>query len=442
MPQAVKAAVANAAAGNSQTDRMTLNLPTGTRIFDFSFRPVKDAAGKVTAIVPEAADITARVLAEQTLQQALKMEALGNLTGGIAHDFNNLLMAVIGSLDLLRKKLPNDPKLMRLLDNAAEGAKRGAALTQRMLSFARQQPLKPTSVDLPGLVRGMTDLLRRSIGPAISIDTHFPLALACAAVDANQLELALLNLAVNARDAMPKGGMMMIAAREADAAEVPGLASGRYVCLSVTDSGCGMDAQTLGRAQEPFFTTKGAGKGTGLGLSMVHGLAEQSGGRLILKSGLNEGTTAEIWLPVSASSLHAPEASVPTLLPFSHSSLCVIVVDDDLLVLENTVAMLEDLGHRVIAARSADEAKRLVRETKALDLVITDHAMPGVTGLQLAEWLKSERPQVRVLLATGFAESQSALPQLNKPFDQSTLVRAIGDAMRAASVIQLHPKSA
>ena len=448
MPQAVKEAVANAAAGNSQTDRMTLDLPTGTRVFDFSFRPVKDAAGKVTAIVPEAADVTARVLAEQTLQQALKMEALGNLTGGIAHDFNNLLMAVMGSLELLRRKLPDDPKMLRLLDNAAEGAKRGAALTQRMLSFARQQPLNPISVDLPDLVRGMTDLLRRSIGPAISIDTHFPLDLPQATVDANQLELALLNLAVNARDAMPMGGTITIAAREAGGAGMHGLAPGRYVCLSVTDSGRGMDAQTLARAKEPFFTTKGVGKGTGLGLSMAHGLAEQSGGRLVLKSGLGEGTTAEVWLPVSTISPRVPRASAPTPPPqHPRSSLCVMVVDDDLLVLENTVAMLEDLGHRVIAARSGEEAKKRIPETRTLDLVITDHAMPGLTGVQLAEWLKTERPQIRVLLATGFAELPSdaqstPLPRLNKPFDQSALARAIGDAMRTASVLQLRPKSA
>ncbi len=445
MPERVKAAVANAACGKSRTERISLNLPAGTRLFDFSFRPVKDASGKVTAIVPEALDITARVKTEEALQQALKMEAIGNLTGGIAHDFNNLLMAVMSSLELLRKKIPEDPKMLRLLDNAQEGARRGAALTQRMLSFARRQPLNPTSVCLHDLVRGMTDLLRRSIGPAIRIETQFPLELPDVTVDSNQLELALLNLAVNARDAMPNGGTITIAAHEADGSGAGRLPPRRYVCLSVRDDGAGMDAETLGRAREPFFTTKGVGKGTGLGLSMVHGLAEQSGGQLILNSTLGKGTCAEIWLPVATAPVQAARAStLPQSARYPRSSLSVMVVDDDALVLENTVAMLEDLSHRVVAARSGDEAKRLIETSKAPDLVITDHAMPGMTGLQLAEWLKKERPHIRVLLITGFAElpSDADLPRLNKPFDQSVLAAAIGETMKGATVLQLVSRSA
>jgi CheY-like chemotaxis protein len=324
--------------------------------------------------------------------------------------------------------------MLRLLETAQEGARRGAALTQRMLAFARRQPLKPSVVDLPDLVRGMTDLLRRSIGPGIIVETQFSLELPKVTIDANQLELALLNLALNARDAMPDGGTILIAAREAQC--VHGVAAGRYVCLSVTDTGLGMDADTLARAQEPFFTTKGVGKGTGLGLSMVQGLAEQSSGRLVLKSRPGEGTTAEIWLPVS----HAEQDAAPAASPapagrqqVQSPVLSTLVVDDDLLVLENTVAMLEDMGHRVIAARSGEEAQTLVRHEQALDLVITDHAMPGITGLQLADWLRAERPNIRVLLASGFADissgSRSDLPRLSKPFDQSALDEAICSVM-------------
>jgi signal transduction histidine kinase len=218
------------------------------------------------------------------------VEAVGQLTGGVAHDFNNLLSVVLGNLELLRKRIPEDPKASKLLDSAVEGARRGAALTQRMLAFARRQDLKPQPVEVPDLVRGMADLLQRSIGPTIRIETRFPLHLPRALVDGHQLELALLNLVVNARDAMPDGGTITISAREEGQAG--------FICLSVADTGEGMDEATLAHASEPFFTTKGTGKGTGLGLSMVHGLAEQSGGALALKSQKGEGTTAEIWLPI------------------------------------------------------------------------------------------------------------------------------------------------
>ena len=214
------------------------------------------------------------------------MDAIGQLTGGIAHDFNNLLMAVLGSLELMRKRLPDDPKLMALLDNAVQGAQRGSALTKRMLAFARHQELKQEPIDIPDLVRGMTELLQRSLGSSVGIETHFPLVLKPVNADANQLEMALLNLTVNARDAMPDGGQIVMAAREerVAAGHVTGLAPGAYVCLTVTDTGVGMDEATLSRAREPFFTTKEPGKGTGLGLSMVHGLTEQFGGALPCKA--------------------------------------------------------------------------------------------------------------------------------------------------------------
>ncbi|MDR7040388.1 PAS domain S-box-containing protein [Methylobacterium sp. BE186] len=405
---------------------------------------IRNEQGPLVGYAKVTRDITERKQAQEALDQARealaqaqKVEAIGQLTGGVAHDFNNLLMAVLGSLELMRKRLPDDPKLTRLLDNAVQGAQRGAALTQRMLAFARRQELKPEVVDLPGLVRGMTDLLQRSIGPLVRIETRFPLGLPRVMVDAHQCELALLNLTVNARDAMPKGGTITIAGREAGEEDAVDLPAGRYVCLSVTDTGTGMDAETLARAQEPFFTTKGAGKGTGLGLPMVQGLAAQSRGRFLLKSRLGEGTTAEMWLPLAEASATREEASsVAVPRRMSARSLTVLVADDDPLVLENTAAMLEDLDHRVIEARSGEEALALLRRTRGLDLVITDQAMPSMTGTQLAEQIAVERPGLPVILASGYAEAPAehhlVLPRLSKPFDQDTLALAVADALHAA----------
>jgi CheY-like chemotaxis protein/two-component sensor histidine kinase len=360
------------------------------------------------------------------------MEAVGLLTGGIAHDFNNLLAVVLGNLDLARKRLPDDPKLRGMIENSIKATKRGAALTQRMLAFARRQELKTESVDVPGLVREMANLLQRSIGPLIEIGTQFPLRLARVFSDPNQLELVLLNLAVNARDAMPEGGSITIAAREelVRVDDASGLTPGSYVCLSVTDTGEGMDEATLARAAEPFFTTKGVGKGTGLGLSMIHGFAEQSGGRLVLKSRSGQGTTAEIWLPVADAKAEAPTAEGADPGSFLSSEiLAILVVDDDNLVLMNTVAMLEDLGHSVVEATSGEQALRLLRRGASIDLVITDQLMPGMTGTELVDAIRSERPDVPAILATGYSELAAGaapkLERLSKPFTQDDLARAI-----------------
>ncbi|MCF4127486.1 MHYT domain-containing protein [Methylobacterium sp. SyP6R] len=415
--------------------------------------PIVGEDGRLVGFAKVTRDITERkaaqealVQAQAALAQAQKMEAVGQLTGGVAHDFNNLLMAVLGSLELLRKRLPDDPRLLRLVDNAVQGAERGAALTQRMLAFARRQELKPEAVDLARLVCDMTDLLRRSIGPGVRIETRFPAGLPPALVDAHQLELALLNLVVNARDAMPAGGIVTVAARlsEAEPAGEDGLdpclpALGLpMLCLSVADTGTGMDEATLARAQEPFFTTKGVGRGTGLGLSMVHGLAAQSRGRLVLRSRPGTGTTAEIWLPVAApeaASAPSPGEALSGRVPLRPvAPQVVLVVDDDPLVLENTAAMLEDLGHRVIEARSGREALELMRRARTLDLVLTDHAMPEMTGLQLAARLAAERPALRLILATGYADlgpdEATSLPRLAKPYDQAALARMIEAVVR------------
>jgi PAS domain S-box-containing protein len=391
--------------------------------------PIRNELGRLVGFAKVTRDITEKHKAQQELEatraalfQSQKMEAVGTLVGGIAHDFNNLLAVLIGNLELLRKRVPEEQGLTRLLDNSMQAAQRGASLTQRMLAFARRQDLDVEPVDLRDLVQSMSDLLQRSIGSAVQIETRFPMRLDRVLVDANQLELALLNLVVNARDAMPDGGMITISARAAPAG------AGDFVCLCVTDTGQGMDEETLARAVEPFFTTKGVGKGTGLGLSMVHGLAEQSGGRLVLTSQKGQGTTAELWLPIAdtaagvADRAPAEEAARPA------QRLRVLVVDDDSLVLTNTAAMLEDLGHEVIEALSGEQALRILRRTKGIDLVITDEIMPEMRGTQLIEAIRSEWPALKFILATGYADLPAAgedVPRLGKPFFQQDLVRAI-----------------
>jgi PAS domain S-box-containing protein len=402
--------------------------------------PIRDAAGDLIGFAKITRDMTERRAAQEALEktraallQSQKMETVGQLTGGIAHDFNNLLAVILGNLELLRKRSPDDPKITRMIENSILAAQRGASLTQRMLAFARRQELKTEPVDVPNLVRGMAELLQRSIGPTVRIDTYFPLRLAPALADPNQLELALLNLGVNARDAMPEGGTITIAAREERIAarESGGPQPGEYICLSVADTGEGMDEETLARAVEPFFTTKGVGKGTGLGLSMIHGFAEQSGGRLILKSQRGQGTIGEIWLPVAQADATAPSEAEPTTLRVERGvrPLTILVVDDDALVLMNTAAMLEDMGHEVVEASSGDQALRVLRRARRIDLVITDQAMPGITGTELAAAIRSEWPDVPVVLATGYAElppgTGTDLPKLNKPFMQDDLARII-----------------
>ena len=363
--------------------------------------PIRNDDGKLLGFAKITRDITERREAQQKLErtheafmQSQKMEAIGQLTGGVAHDFNNLLTAVLGSLELMRKRLPDDPKLASLLENAVRGAERGAALTKRMLTFARRQELNREAVDVPDLVRGMTELLQRSLGTAVSLETRFPLRLPPVLADSNQLELALLNLTVNARDAMPFGGEIVIAANEVTIGNDDGrLRPGRYLHLRVSDNGTGMDEDTVRRAAEPFFTTKEPGKGTGLGLSMVHGLAEQFGGRFNLKSKVDEGTTAELWLPVVESKAGVADRSQPDVAAVAQGSpLRIVAVDDD-------------------------------------PLVLTDQIMPRMTGLQLATAIHRDRPGFPIILTSGYAgieqEVTVNVPRLAKPFTLDQLAAQI-----------------
>lgn len=378
-------------------------------------------------------EVLIRQQAEDALRQAQKMEAVGQLTGGIAHDFNNLLMAISSSMTLLRKRIPADPGLYRLIDNALQGAQRGAALTQRMLAFARRQDLLSERIDVPELVHGIRELVERTLGPEWSLALEFQDRLPPVLADANQLEMALINLAVNARDAMPQGGTIRIVTedRTVGQGEMEGLTAGSYVGLSVIDSGEGMDAETLARAMEPFFTTKGVGKGTGLGLSMVHGLAKQLDGIFTLASSIGEGTVATLWLPVADDG--KPAAPLREKSPAFAGRLKILAVDDDGLILMNTSALLEDLGHDVLEANSGEEALALLRAHPDIDILITDQAMPNMTGTQLADHATAERSDLPIILASGYGDippgSQQRIVKLGKPFGQAMLDQAISQAM-------------
>lgn len=403
---------------------------------------IRDDAGKLIGFAKITRDISEREEAQLELErarealfQSQKMEAIGQLTGGVAHDFNNLLMVIQSGLELLRKRPSFDPQTTRLLDNCLQATERGAALTQRMLAFARRQELTTEHIMLPELVGGMMELLQRSLGPHLRIETRFPADLPAVSADINQLEMALLNLAVNARDAMPSGGTISINAQERDVrrGQVGGLAPGCYIRLTVADEGAGMDAQTLARAADPFFTTKGVGKGTGLGLSMVHGFAQQIGGALEMESEIDIGTRAHIWLPISRAeapvSLNGSDAQGGTAAQGQR----ILIVDDDAIILMNTAALLEDLGHRVLEASSGAEALALLGAHRDIDILITDQAMPGMTGSELIAAARAERPHLPIILATGYGETPSdvgpALQRLGKPFGQKELENAVAKAI-------------
>lgn len=374
------------------------------------------------------------------LHESQKMETIGQLTGGVAHDFNNLLAVILGSLSLLKKGLPADPRTSRLLDGAIQGAERGATLTKRLLAFARRQELKIEAVEVQKLIPEMQDFLHQTIGPAISIILDIPSEIPSVKIDANQLELALMNLAVNSRDAMPNGGTLTISCRtgSAEVNNAPAiLAPGDYVRISVADTGEGMNEATRAKAMEPFFTTKGVGKGTGLGLSMVQGLTAQCGGAMTITSHVGRGTTVSLWLPAAnASDLIAVLTPEPAS-PASHGGrkLKILLVDDDVLVRTNSAFMMADLGHTVIEASSGKFALDILKNDGQIELVVTDYLMPGMNGLDLANEIKRARPTLPVILATGYADIQSHLgsefPRLPKPYTQDQLAEILDATIEA-----------
>jgi PAS domain S-box-containing protein len=416
-------------------------------------RGVFDPAGRCIRVAGTAIDITARKQAEEQLhvlnetletrvaertaeleaaheqlRQSQKLEAMGSLTGGVAHDFNNLLTPIVGALDMLQRRGVGGEREQRLISVAAQSAERAKTLVQRLLAFSRRQPLQPVPVDLGALVENMAGLVSSTTGPQIRVAVDVASDLPRARADPNQLEMALLNLSVNARDAMPDGGTLRISAsaQTVRAGQEPGLKAGRYICLSVADTGVGMDEATLARAVEPFFSTKGFGKGTGLGLSMVHGLASQLGGVLVIKSKPGLGTNIELWLPQTDESAEASVAA--TGAEPTRGRGVALLVDDEEAVRLSTAEMLADLGYGVLEADSAEAALRLIGNGERVQLVITDHLMPGMTGTGLAHAMRERHPDIAVLILSGYADVDglaSDLPRLTKPFRKDQLAASL-----------------
>jgi signal transduction histidine kinase len=396
-------------------------------------------------ITEEREQAAALTEAQERLRQAQKMETVGQLTGGVAHDFNNLLQIVTGNLEILLRNLGSEqPRLRRVADNAMNGAKRAAILTQRLLAFSRRQPLAPKPIDVNKLVPGMSELLHRTLGETIEVETVLASGLWRVEADPNQLETALLNLAVNARDAMPDGGKLTIETSNtlldrSYAAQNVEVAPGQYMMICVTDTGAGMGPATISRAFEPFFTTKEVGKGTGLGLSMVYGFVKQSGGNVKIYSEVGEGTTVKIYLPRLLGALPDEEDAPAAIIPEGAREETILVCEDDDDVRAYSVEVLRDLGYRVLEAHDGPSALRLLeRQEGRVDLLFTDVVLPsGMTGAVLAEKARALRPELKVLFTTGYARNaivhqgrlDPGVELITKPFAYSELASRIRDLL-------------
>lgn len=439
----VEAAWTRALGGESFTATGAFGDPTlDRRTYEMRFNVLRDPDGRQIGAYQFVYDVTdrlreqARLLeAEEALHQSQKMETIGQLTGGVAHDFNNLLTPIVGALDVLRRRL-DDERAQRLTAGALQAADRARTLVQRLLAFSRRQHLQPRAIDIRQLTESISDLVSRSLGPRIRFALNVPEGLPPAHVDPNQLELALLNLAVNARDAMEDGGDLTITARVHDHAPPGRTGAGPYICIAVTDTGSGMDAETLKRAVEPFYTTKGVGRGTGLGLSSVQGLAVQSGGAFTLDSEPGKGTTATLWLPVSSEAVETLVAGVDAAIVRPAHSATVLLVDDEELVRAGTADMLAEAGYAVVEAASGLQALQLLKQVQP-DAVITDYAMPGMTGAELAQEIAGRQPDLPVLLITGYAtlsdRDAGGLPRLAKPFRQTELAATVAELIESGA---------
>ena len=450
----VKAVWSRALAGEQFTEVSELGAPDrDRRVYEMKFNILRDRNGLQIGAYQFVYDVTERLNdqaslaeAQDQLRQAQKMETIGQLTGGVAHDFNNLLTPIVGALDMLRRREYSDERTQRLTIGALQAAERARVLVQRLLAFSRRQHLQPRAVDIRLLIESLADLLSRSLGPRLELVLDIDRNLPSAYVDPNQLELALLNLAVNSRDAMAGEGTLTISARLKTAAKGLKLKSGSYICLAVRDTGIGMDEHTLRRAIEPFFTTKGMGRGTGLGLSSVQGLAEQSGGDFQLESQPGKGTTATIWLPASEEVAVAPSISLePEILGAKAENKAILLVDDEELVRVGAADMLAEAGYTVTEASSGYRALRLLEDGLEFDALVTDFAMPGMTGVELAQEALALRPNLQVLLITGYDTGTEhptvGLPRLAKPFRQADLVEAVADLLRDRKVIRLSSRT-
>lgn len=447
MAAVVTGAVADAASGRSSRQELELQLATGVRSFEFSFRPLRDPSGDITAIVAEAVETTARREAERALQQAQKIEAIGQLTGGIAHDFNNILTIIAGNIEVVKMFLDRPEateKSERALDNALKGVSNAASLTQRLLAFARRQPLIAQAVDCRAQVLGMGDMLRRALGELVQLQIVAP-EVWSVELDPAQLEASLLNLAVNARDAMPSGGALTIELSNAllgqdDTARLPGLEPGQYVMLRVKDTGEGMSSETMARVFEPFFTTKEVGRGTGLGLSMVYGFAQQSGGQVLLESTVGVGTVITLIFPRSTNELPVSHDSDSGNDEHEKREATILVAEDNDDVRAYVVEVLRYLGYRVLEAHDGESAIRLLeRPDVTVNLLLSDVVMPGMSGWELAQRAKRIKSGLKVLFMSGYPRNLAANEDtvrdagiLAKPFTRADLAHAVGLAIDGA----------
>jgi signal transduction histidine kinase/ActR/RegA family two-component response regulator len=394
------------------------------------------------------AETEARTEAEGQLRQLQKMESIGQLTGGIAHDFNNMLAVVIGSLDIAQRRSDDRERVARSISNAREGAERAAALTARLLAFSRQQPLAPVALDANRLVAGMSELLHRSLGETIEVETVLAAGLWPTYADAGQIENALLNLAVNGRDAMPDGGRLTIETANAHLDDAYARANvdvtaGQYVMIGVTDTGIGMSPEVIAKAFDPFFTTKPVGKGTGLGLSQVFGFAKQSGGHVAIYSELGQGTTVKLYLPRSRVAIAEPAGRIDTaMLPSGRSDEIILVVEDEQRVRHFSVDALRDLGYTAISAPSPLRALTILDEQPSIALLFTDVVMPEMDGRRLADRARIKRPELKVLFTTGYTRNavvhngtlDAGVAFLPKPFTVAQLAMKVRETIDGGGV--------
>ena len=404
---------------------------------------LRDAQGQPIEYAGTLLDITDRKELESQLVHARKMDAIGKLTGGIAHDFNNLLAAVLGGLGLIERRTELGDEQLKILNMTRRAAEQGSDLVRRLLAFARRQQLQPACVEIAALSTAVTDLLAHTLGGLVELEWDMEEGLWCAFADQAQLELALMNLIINARDAMPDGGTISVHAqnRLAGPEQIAGLAAGDYVVLTVADTGCGMAPDVLEQVMEPFFTTKDVGKGTGLGLSMVYGFAKQSGGAFHISSAPGQGTRAEIWLPRGEES-KAGDTAQPgpsAAQPRAPRPLRVLLVDDHEGVRQTTAALLRDLGHEVAEAGDGDQVLALLAgEGARCDLLVTDYAMPHLSGTEVIRQAREARPDLPAIIITGYAEADSIAKRpddvevLSKPFTAEQLSEALATALAEA----------
>ncbi len=400
---------------------------------------LRDGDGRPIEYAGTLLDVTDRKVLESELVQARKMDAIGKLTGGIAHDFNNLLAAVLGGLGLIERRVELAGDEQKILDMTRRAAEQGSELVGRLLAFARRQQLEPSAIEIEGLSVSISDLLAHTLGGLVELEWTVGEGLWPAYADRSQLELALMNLIINARDAMPDGGTIAISAENRTVSDGDGLAAGEYVLLTVADSGCGISPELLGQVMEPFFTTKDVGKGTGLGLSMVYGFARQSGGAFRLESELGAGTRAEIWLPRAPADAPAPakrqkKASASNEAPVR--PLNVLLVDDHEGVRATTAGLLADLGHSIVEAADGSDVLGLLKaDPDRCDLLITDYAMPHVSGAEVIRQAREIRPGLPAIIITGYADESSIARRpddvlvLGKPFTPDQLSAAIRSSM-------------